>query len=79
MKFENLGVKDGVDSWWQIFCRFSPQKIGLKFVTANFTTFFTAIKEICHLEFTLGAPLPNDFRQGRPQRVCCTECRETLS
>ena len=32
--------------------------IGLKFVTENFTTFFTARIEICHLELTLGASSP---------------------
>ena len=37
---------------------FSPRKIGLKFVTENFTTFSTARKEICHLELTLGASSP---------------------
>ena len=47
-----------VDFWWQIICRFSPGKIGLKFVTENFTTFFTSRKEICHLELTLGESSP---------------------
>ena len=47
---------------YQIFCQFSPGKIGLKFVTENFTTFFTARKEICHLELTLGAFAPNKLR-----------------
>ena len=48
-----------VDFWWQIFCQFSPGKIGLHFVSKNFTTFFTARKVVCHLEFTLGASSPN--------------------
>ena len=38
------------------FCvNFSQEKWRLKFVTANFTTFFTASKEMCYLDFTLGA------------------------
>ena len=37
----------------------SPGKMALKFVTGNFATFFTARKEICHLELTLGASSPN--------------------
>ena len=44
MRFEILGVQNVVDFWWQIFCQFSPGKIGLKFVTENFTTFFTTKK-----------------------------------
>ena len=47
-----------VDFWWQIFCQFSPGKIGVKFDTENFTTFFTARKDICHLELTLGTSSP---------------------
>ena len=49
-----------MDFWWQMFCQFSPgkKKPELKFVTGNFTTFFTARKEICHLELTLGASSP---------------------
>ena len=35
-----------------------PRRKRLKFVTENFTTFFTARKEICHLELTLGPSLP---------------------
>ena len=61
MKFEILGVKYLVDFWWQIFCQFSPGKVGLKFVTENFTEFFTAKKNICHLELALGAFLPNNL------------------
>ena len=37
---------------------FPRKKIGLNFVTENFTTFFAARKEICHLELTLGASSP---------------------
>ena len=44
-KFEIWGVQNVVDFWWQIFCRISLGKIGFKFVTENFTTFFTARKE----------------------------------
>ena len=44
-----------VDFWWQIFCQLSPGKIGLKFVTENFTAFFSARKEICHLQIALEA------------------------
>ena len=51
--------------WWIFggkFCvNFPPGKIGLKFVTENFSTFFTARKDICHLELTLGASSPNYF------------------
>ena len=32
--------------------------IGLNVVTENCTTFFTTRKEVCHLEFALGASLP---------------------
>ena len=51
-----------------------PQKIGLKFVTENFTIFFTARKEICHLELSLGASSPNciDWRGKRLHGVCAT-------
>ena len=48
--------------WWILvtkFCQFSPGNIGLTFVTDNFTTFFTARKEVCHLELTLVASSPN--------------------
>ena len=44
---------------WQIFCQFSPGKIGLNFVTENLIRFFTSRKDICHLELTLGESLPN--------------------
>ena len=47
------------DFWWQSFCQFSPGKLGLNFVTENFATFFTARKEIYHLELNLGASSPN--------------------
>ena len=40
------------------FLSIFPRKIGLKFVTKNFTTFFTARKETGHLDLTLGASLP---------------------
>ena len=46
MKFEILGVTKMADFMWQIFCQFPPGKIGLKFVTENFTTFFTARKKL---------------------------------
>ena len=42
--------------WWILGGKFS-QKIGLKFVTENFTTLFTARNETYHLELTLGASL----------------------
>ena len=55
--------------WWifggQIFCRFYPRKMGLNFVTENFTTIFTARKEICHLELALDHPCLN-FCRTRP-------------
>ena len=54
------GVKIFVDFRWQMFSQFSPGKIGLKFVTENFTTFSTAREENCHLELTLGASSPNE-------------------
>ena len=38
------------------FCQFSLGKIGLRFVTENFITVFTARKENCHLELTLEHP-----------------------
>ena len=42
--------------WWQNVCQKKfPEKNGLEVVTKNFTAFFTASKEICHLGFTLGA------------------------
>ena len=53
-----FGVKNVVDLWCQIFCRFSPGKIDLQFVTENFTVFFTARKEICQLELALGLCFP---------------------
>ena len=37
------------------FLSIFPRKIGLDFVTKNFTTFFTVKKETCHLELTLPA------------------------
>ena len=37
------------------FLSIFPRKMGLRFGTENFTTFFTAREEICHLELTLGA------------------------
>ena len=54
--------ENAVDFWWQISCQFSPGKIGLKFVTENFTTFFTSRKDICHLELTLGESSLSDPR-----------------
>ena len=39
--------------WWIFGSKFSvifPRKIGVKFITDNFTTFFTAGKEVCHLK-----------------------------
>ena len=42
----------------QIFCQFSPGEIGFNFVTENFTTFFNARKEMCHLELAPGASSP---------------------
>ena len=43
---------------WNLDCRSSVgsvrRKIGLNFVTENFTTFFTGRTSICHLELTLG-------------------------
>ena len=56
--FEILGVKIVMDFWWQVFCWFSPGRKGLKFVTENFTTFFTSREENCHLELTLGESSP---------------------
>ena len=53
--------------WWifggKVSVKFSPGKIGLTFVTKNFTTFFTARKEICHLELTLGESSPTRMLQ----------------
>ena len=41
---------------------FFPRKNRLEFfVTENFTTLFTARKDICHLELTPGASSPNMF------------------
>ena len=40
-----MGVKNAVDIGRQNFCRCSPGKIGLNFVTENFATFFTARKK----------------------------------
>ena len=45
---------------WQSFCLFSSGEIGLVFVTENFATLFTARKETCHPELTLGASSPNN-------------------
>ena len=62
MKLEILGVKNVVDFWWTFFCQCPPGKIGSIFVTGNFATFFTARKESCHLELTLGASSPKMLR-----------------
>ena len=43
--------------WWIFGGEFSvnfPRKIGSNFVTESVPEFFTARKEICHLERTLG-------------------------
>ena len=48
-------MQNVVDFWWQISGSL-PRKNRLQmFVTENFTTFFTTSKEICHLDFALGA------------------------
>ena len=63
---------DEILNFWSEKCRgfgvatflsVSPRKKGLKFVTENVTTFFTARKEICHLELTLGASSPKHLSQ----------------
>ena len=70
MKFEILGVTNVVDFWWQYFWQLSPGKIGLQFVTEDFTTFVTASKEICHLELTLGvSPRLNMCDQWSQKRL----------
>ena len=51
-----------VDFGWQIF---SKEK---RVVTANFTTFFTARKDMCHLELTLGAFSPKKEQQNKNNR-----------
>ena len=43
INFDILGVKNVVDFRWQIFCRFSPGKMGLNIVTENFATFCTSL------------------------------------
>ena len=53
--------------WWIFGGKFSvgfPLKNRLEFVTKSFTT-FTARKEMCHLELTLGASSPNKFNRPR--------------
>ena len=60
--FEDLGVEIVVGFGWQMFCQF-PQ------VTKNFTAFLTASKEICHLDFALGA-----FSRNRHSLVVVVEC-----
>ena len=53
--------------WWIYGANFSvnsppPQgKTGLTLVAANFTTFFIARKEVCHLQLTLGDSSPNNY------------------
>ena len=51
--------------WWifggKCSANFPREKQGLKLVTENFTKFFTARKEIRHLELTLGASSPKTF------------------
>ena len=56
------------------FLSISPGKIDFKFVTESFTTFFTARKEICHLELTLGASSPNSSAHSN-----CREDRRSLA
>ena len=63
INFEILGVKNVADFWWQFSVKF-PRKIGLKFVTENLTTLFTARKEICHLELTSELPRLNNTQQN---------------
>ena len=59
MRFSNLGSEKR-GGFLQLFCRFSPGKRH-NICTENFTTFFTARKEICHLELTLGASPPKEL------------------
>ena len=50
--------------WWQAFCQISPGKIGLNFVTENFTTFFIPRQKFCHVQLTLGASSPIQLVEG---------------
>ena len=58
---------------------FFPRKIGLDVVAENLTTFFTASKDSCHLELTLGA-FSRNFKS--PHKVsdlfCVCEMVSTL-
>ena len=59
--------------WWILLANFKaqffPVNLGLKFVTENFTTFFTSRKKICHLELTLGSSSPKISAQSFSDRM----------
>ena len=62
MKFCNFGSENVVDFWWQFFVGF-PQ--GKRFEICHRKLhhhFFTATKENCHLELTLGASATNNSK-----------------
>ena len=61
MKFWNFGSETCGGFLVADFLSIFSRKIGFKFVTENFTAFFTASKDICHLELTLGASSPSNF------------------
>ena len=55
------------------FCQTFPGKIGLNFVTENFTTFFTPRQEICHVQLTLRASSPIQPVEGATKCKGSTE------
>ena len=57
-----------MDFWWPNISVIFPRKIGLNYVAQDFTIFFTAGKDICHRELTLGASSPKigALRKGPP-------------
>ena len=59
--FEFMGVKHVVDFRWSIFCHFASGNLGLKFVTENFTTFFTARNKFVTWNSLWEHPLPKKW------------------
>ena len=58
MKFCSLASEERGGILVAMLLLIFPWKMGFKFVTGDFATFFTAREEICHLEPTLGASSP---------------------
>ena len=73
-----MGVKNVVDFGWQIVCRFSPGKKGFKFVTENFTTFFTARKDTLRSEI-ITQLIPQKLSRAMITRISRNPARNNSS